>query len=151
MDVKSQLTELISALRAETVADSVSPERVGYVLQRMVDLIPFASMQLNTIKGYVAIGSVDDLPAEPTAEQQQKGWLLGTVLYVYVGEGGDTLGGKWQSADLKGEKGASGVSLGDVEVVDNLTEGGTRKVLSYSRAVANHRNKTIGQPSICAN
>ena len=33
----SQLTELISALRAETEADSVSPERVGYVLQRIVD------------------------------------------------------------------------------------------------------------------
>lgn len=33
----SQLTELISALRAETEADSVSPERVGYVLQLIVD------------------------------------------------------------------------------------------------------------------
>ena len=29
MDDKSQLTELISALRAETETDSVSPERVG--------------------------------------------------------------------------------------------------------------------------
>ena len=36
----SQLTELISALRAETEADSVSPERVGYVLQKIVDILP---------------------------------------------------------------------------------------------------------------
>lgn len=36
----SQLTELISALRAETEADSVSPERVGYVLQQIVDFLP---------------------------------------------------------------------------------------------------------------
>lgn len=36
----SQLTELISALRAETEANSVSPERVGYVLQQIVDFLP---------------------------------------------------------------------------------------------------------------
>ena len=133
MDDKSQLTELISALRAETETDSVSPERVGYVLQRMVDLFPSASMQLNAIKGYVAIGSVDDLPEEPTAEQQQKGWMLGTVLYVYVGEGGDTLGGKWQSADLKGgkgDRGESGVHLGDVALVNDLTTGGEESALT---------------------
>ena len=51
MDDNSQLTELISALRAVTETDSVSPERGGYVLQRMVDLFPSASMQLNAIKG----------------------------------------------------------------------------------------------------
>ena len=43
----SQLTELISALRAETAADSVSPERVGYVLQKIVDILPsFDSSEL---------------------------------------------------------------------------------------------------------
>ena len=87
----------------------------------------------NTIAGYVAIGSVDELPESPTAEQQQKGWLLGTVLYVYVGEGGDTLGGKWQSADLKGvkgDKGDSGVHLGDVALVNDLTTGGEQSALS---------------------
>lgn len=36
----SQLTDLISALRAETEANSVSPERVGYVLQQIVDFLP---------------------------------------------------------------------------------------------------------------
>lgn len=145
MDDKSQLTELISALRAETEADSVSPERVGYVLQRMVDLFPSASMQLNAIKGYFAIGSVDDLPAEPTAEQQQKGWLLGTVLYVYVGEGGDTLGGKWQSADLKGgkgDKGDSGVHLGDVALVNDLTTGGEESALTAEQG------KVLGERAV---
>ena len=36
----TELTELISALRAETEANSVSPERVGYVLQQIVDSLP---------------------------------------------------------------------------------------------------------------
>ena len=36
----SQLTELIWALRAETEANSVSPERVGYVLQQIVNFLP---------------------------------------------------------------------------------------------------------------
>lgn len=90
----------------------------------------------NTIAGYVAIGSVDNLPAEPTAEQQQKGYLLNTTLYVYVGEGGDTLDGKYQSAQLKGDpgekgsKGDSGVDLGEVVLVNDLTTGGEDSALS---------------------
>lgn len=36
----TELTGLISALRAETEADSVSPERVGYVLQQIVNFLP---------------------------------------------------------------------------------------------------------------
>ncbi|MBO6250312.1 MAG: hypothetical protein J6N71_03065 [Muribaculaceae bacterium] len=142
MTAKEEILELIAALRTEVEVESVSPERVGYVLQRMVDLFPSASMQVNAIKGYVAITSVDELPESPTVEQQQQGWLLGTVLYVYVGEGGDTLEGKWQSAQLKGEDGApgaqgpagadgrDGVSLGDVVLVNDLTTGGEGNALS---------------------
>lgn len=67
----SQLTELISALRAETGANSVSPERVGYVLQQIVDLLPRddtsgqpnavvmnAEPYLNTTGASVTVGGV---------------------------------------------------------------------------------------------
>lgn len=133
------LTELISALRAETETDSISPERVGYVLQQIVDKLPSASMQLNAIKGYVVISNTSDLPTSPTTEQQMKGYLLGTMLYVWVGAGGDTLDGKYQSAQLKGADGApgepgpkgdSGVDLGEAVLVNDLTTGGSEKVLS---------------------
>lgn len=66
------------------------------------------SVTANEIKGYVVIESTSDLPEEPTTEQQQKAYLLGTVLYVYVGTGGDTLDGKYQSANMKGEDGNPG-------------------------------------------
>ncbi len=126
----SQLTDLISALRAETEANSVTPERVGYLLQQIVDKLPSASMQLNAIKGYVVISSTSDLPKAPTTEQQMKGYLLGTTLYVYVGEGGDTLEGLYQSVDMKGPKGNPGTPLGETEIVDDLDSDAPDKVLS---------------------
>lgn len=65
------MTELISALRAETGANSVSPERVGYVLQQIVDLLPRddtsgqpnevvmnAEPYLNTTGASVTVGGV---------------------------------------------------------------------------------------------
>lgn len=36
----SNLTQLISALRAETESASISPENLGYILQSIVDFLP---------------------------------------------------------------------------------------------------------------
>ena len=35
-----ELTSLVDALRAETVSDSITPERLGALLQRMIDILP---------------------------------------------------------------------------------------------------------------
>ncbi|MBQ9466045.1 MAG: hypothetical protein IJU62_03600, partial [Muribaculaceae bacterium] len=129
------MTELISALRAETEADSVSPERVGYVLQQIVDALPEASTAINSIKSYVVIESTDDLPSNPSADEQMKGYIHGTTLYVYVGAGGDTLDGKYEGVELQGPQGNPGVSLGEVELVDDLTTGGSDKALSARQGV----------------
>lgn len=112
--------------------------RVGTVMIDMIDTLS-ESVSINAIKGYVVIDSTSELPEEPTPEQQQKGYLLDTTLYVYVGKGGDTLDGKYQSAELKGADGApgapgpkgdSGVDLGEVVLVDDLTTGGRESALS---------------------
>ncbi len=154
----SQLTELISALRAETEADSVSPEHVGYVLQQIVDKLPSTSMQLNAIKGYVVISSTSELPTSPTTEQQMKGYLLGTTLYVWVGTGGDTLDGKYQSAQLKGADGApgepgpkgdSGVHLGDVVLVNDLETGGEEDALSAEMGKKLNKRGSISKTYHC--
>lgn len=126
-----ELKSAAAVVRDATEEHENTALRIGQLLLDAIETL--GDVRGNAIKGYVAIGSVDDLPAEPTAEQQQKGWLLGTVLYVYVGEGGDTLGGKWQSADLKGgkgDKGDSGVDLGEVVLVNDLTTGGEGNALS---------------------
>lgn len=91
-----------------------------------------------SIKSWVVIESTDALPEEPTTEEQMKAYVLAdkSTLYVYVGEGGDTLGGSYQSVIMKGEdgktgpKGDSGVSLGDVVLVNDLTTGGEGNALS---------------------
>lgn len=111
--------------------------RIGQLFLDAIDTL--GNVSVNGIKGYEVISSTDDLPANPTSEQQQKGYLLGTVLYVYVGTGGDTLEGKYQSAQLKGadgapgepgSKGDSGVDLGEVVLVNDLTTGGEGNALS---------------------
>ena len=89
-----------------------------------------------SIKSWVAISSTDDLPEDPTTEQQQKAYLLDTTLYVYVGTGGDTLDGKYQSANMKGEDGnpgndgvgfkdASTPTIADGTCIITLTNGDT--------------------------
>ena len=91
-----------------------------------------------SIKSWVVIESIDALPEEPTTEEQMKAYVLAdkSTLYVYVGEGGDTLNGSYQSVIMKGAdgktgpKGDSGVSLGEVVLVNDLTTGGEGNALS---------------------
>lgn len=129
-----ELKSAAAVVRDATEEHENTALRIGQLLLDTIETL--GDVQANAIKGFVAIASTDDLPKSPTAEQQQKGWLLGTVLYVWVGTGGDTLDGKYQSAQLKGEdgktgeKGDSGVHLGDVVLVNDLTTGGEGNALS---------------------
>ena len=93
------------------------------------------------IKGWEMIESTDDLPEDPTQAQQEKAYVIAdtSTMYVYVGYGGDTLDGLYQSLNMKGEDGApgppgadghDGVDLGEVALVNNLTEGGEESALS---------------------
>lgn len=94
-----------------------------------------------SIKSWVVIKSTGDLPKEPTTEERMKAYVLAdeSTLYVYVGEGGDTLDGSYQSVNMKGkdgapgekgDKGESGVHLGDVALVNDLTTGGEVSALT---------------------
>lgn len=102
-----ELTALVDALRAETIEQSITPERIGAILQRMIDVLPSVS-DANSLKGWVAITSINELPSNPSPTQRTLAYLLNTTLYVYVGSGGDTLEGKYRSAELKGTKGDTG-------------------------------------------
>ncbi len=133
-----QLKAEAAVVRDATEEKENTALRIGTVLIDMIDTLS-ESVSINAIKGFVVIDSTSELPENPTPEQQQKGYLLDTTLYVYVGEGGDTLEGKYRSAELKGADGApgapgpkgdSGVHLGDVALVNNLTEGGERSALT---------------------
>lgn len=136
-----QIKAEAATIRDATVEKENTAMRVGTVLIDMIDTLS-ESVSINAIKGYVVIDSTSELPENPTTEQQQKGYLLDTTLYVYVGEGGDTLDGKYQSAELKGAdgqdgapgpqgpKGDSGVDLGEVVLVNDLTTGGEGSALS---------------------
>lgn len=136
-DITMTIDELRSAaaiVRDATEEGENTATRIGQLFLDTVNTL--CNVSTNAIKGYVVISSTSDLPTSPTTDQQMKGYLLGTTLYVWVGTGGDTLDGKYQSAQLKGEdgktgpKGDSGVSLGDVVLVNDLTTGGEGNALS---------------------
>ncbi len=146
-----QLKAEAAVVRDATEEKENTAMRVGTVLIDMIDTLS-ESVSINAIKGYVVIDSTSELPENPTPEQQQKGYLLNTTLYVYVGTGGDTLDGKYQSAQLKGadgapgapgekgDKGDSGVDLGEVVLVNDLTTGGEGSALSAEQGkVLNER------------
>ena len=64
------------------------------------------------VGGYVIVRSIDELPdpGEPNI-----GYLVGENLYLYVGTGGDTLGGKYKNCGpFRGPRGASGVGFSSV-------------------------------------
>lgn len=91
----------------------------------------------SAIGGFVALDSIADLPESPS--DPHIGYIIGTHLYVYVGTGGDTADGKYQDcgefrgpAGEKGDQGNSGYSgaAGELEVVNNLTDGGATSALS---------------------
>lgn len=76
------------------------------------------------LTGYVTVASTDDLPDEGVATL---GYLCGTNLYLYVGEGGDTKEGKYQ--DCGSFRGPQGDSVQDVEQTQtSLENGGVNKI-----------------------
>lgn len=117
-----------AVVRDATEEGENTATRIGQLFLDTVNTL--CNLSTNAIKGYVVISSTSDLPTSPTTDQQMKGYLLGTMLYVWVGTGGDTLDGKYQSTQLQGQQGNPGVSLGEAELVDDLTTGGHDKVLS---------------------
>ena len=59
--------------------------------------------------GVNILGALSSDSQLPTSGTKGDAYLIDGVLYVYVGSGGDTAGGKWQNAgDIKGLKGDKG-------------------------------------------
>lgn len=76
------------------------------------------------LTGYISVASTDNLPdvGEPTI-----GYLCGTNLYLYVGEGGDTKDGKYQNCGSF--RGPEGVGITEIEQVEQSTENGGRNTI----------------------
>ena len=132
-----ELRSAAAVVRDATKEGENTATRIGQLFLDMVNTL--CNVKTNAIKGYVVISNTSDLPTSPTTEQQMMGYLLGTMLYVWVGTGGDTLDGKYQGVQLKGADGApgepgpkgdSGVDLGEAVLVNDLATGGSEKVLT---------------------
>ena len=79
------------------------------------------------LTGCVSVASTDDLPDEG---QPTLGYLCGTNLYLYVGEGGDTKEGKYQ--DCGSFRGPEGAYIQDIEQTETSHENGGRNTIKMT-------------------
>lgn len=71
----------------------------------------------SNLTGYVSVATVNDLP---DVGVDTLGYLCGNELYLYVGEGGDTLDGKYQNCGSF--RGPQGYSVQDIEQTQTSNE-----------------------------
>lgn len=109
--------------------------------------------------GYKTVNSIDNLPS---IGEENLGYIVGTKLYIYVGTGGDTLDGKYKDVgEFRGpegatpeigengnwfingkdtgkpSKGADGVSLGEIALVQETGTGiGSENKVMSQKAVS---------------
>lgn len=85
-----------------------------------IDDVDLSSITINGIKHYVTITdhtSSDDLSDNPTDAEKGYGYIEGSKLYVYVGEGSgdsDTPGELWKGVDMKGPIGNTGLGFSNI-------------------------------------
>ena len=105
-----ELKFLISALRAETQEDSVSPDSLGALLIKIVDLIEGVT-SLSPLKRIDIIASTSLLPQNPNSEEKSTLYLVDGDLYVYKDNHWQNAGTIRGPQGLPGENGADGVLL----------------------------------------
>lgn len=91
------IPDVIDDLETGGHTDALSAEQ-GKILKEILDNL--GRISVDGIKGFTPISSLNDLPLNPTTEQKRQAYIFENALYVYVGAGGDTLGGKYQSVEL---------------------------------------------------
>lgn len=79
---------------------------------------------IKTLNGYIALDSIDELPQSKT----NYGYLIGSLLYVWVGEGGDAVEGKYKTVAFAGSKGEPGNGIADIRVKESAVSGGSNIV-----------------------
>lgn len=95
--IDSKAFPIINDLITGGISSALSAEQ-GKVLKQIVDRL--SEINIDGIKGFVPISSLNDLPASPTSDQKGMAYILDNALYIYVGNSGDTLDGKYQSTPL---------------------------------------------------
>lgn len=91
------IPNVIDDLETGGHTDALSAEQ-GKILKEIIDNI--GRISIEGITGFTPISSLNELPENPTTEQKRQAYLFENALYVYVGAGGDTLDGKYQSVEL---------------------------------------------------
>lgn len=116
----SDIKLLIAALRSETRQDSISPESLGSILEKIVERMAQLS-SISPLDRIDTLPSVDDLSDMPTKEEMQTLYIIEGYLYAYTEKGWKECG---QLRGPQGEKGDPGTYIdpANVEIIKSLND-----------------------------
>ena len=98
----SNLKEIITSLRAETREESISPDSLGAILQRIVEEIE-QTASISPLKRLAIVDSVENLPRFPNDEEKATLYLIDGSLYAFTSEL------RWENVgSIKGDTGPQG-------------------------------------------
>lgn len=106
----SELKSLINALRSETQLNSISPDSLGAILQKIIDFVD-SQTAISPISRIAALPTTSQLPQNPSNEQQRTIYLISGYLYAYMDNRWQDVGTIQGPQGLKGDKGNDGVLL----------------------------------------
>lgn len=117
----SEIKTLIAALRAETREESISPESLGAILDKIVDKVDQASA-ISPLSRLDVLTSTSQLPTNPTTEQQRTLFLIEGNIWGFVNDAWKNCGTIRGPQGPKGDAGKDAVVLDGVELVDSLAQ-----------------------------
>lgn len=139
---KETLLNAAAVVRDENTESANTATRIG---ELFINTIEQMFSMTGGIRIIAVLQSINELP--DTAKQGDC-YLINGNVYLYVGQNGDVDGHpEWSFAGTfrgpqgeTGPRGADGVSLGEVAIVDDLTSGGRTSVLSAEQGKVLKKN-----------
>ena len=117
----SEIKSLIAALRVETREESISPESLGAILEKIVDVIDKNSA-ISPLSKLDVLTSASQLPTSPSTEQQHTLYLIDGAIYGFVNGAWKNCGTIRGPQGPKGDAGRDAVVLDGVELFDSLAQ-----------------------------
>ena len=120
--IENLIAQIDAATEANTVSNQMVARVLGYLHHR------------NILESIKVLDSISELPETP--KDKMAAYIVDGHLYVFVGEGGDTLDGRYQDCgELRGPKGDKGDKGDDAVVLDGVNVHDTTDISSFDDVV----------------
>ena len=117
----AEIKSLIAALRSETRTDSISPDSLGAILDKIIDSLS----SLSPLDKIARLENTGELPESPSNEEQKTLFLVNMHLYAYedgIWQDCGSIQGPQGIQGVPGERGMDGAVLDGVTLADTVEQ-----------------------------